>query len=82
MENLVKSAEDLKLFKTPARESYIALSSRDSLKRTKESRGIIGVSADTVSIRPPPKRLMQRQLNFVQNELSDSYSISKINDHD
>ena len=73
--SLERSAEDLKQFKILARDSYRTLSSRGSLKRTKESSGG-GVSPDTVRVRPPPKRLTQRQLSFAPSELSDSYSKS------
>ena len=81
METLEKLAEDLRQFRILARDSYKTLSSRGSLKRTKESSGVTGVSPDTVRVRPPPKRLTQRQLNFAPSELSNSYPISKINDH-
>ena len=73
---LERSAEDLKQFKILARDSYRTLLSRGSLKRTKESSGVTGVSPDTIRVRPPPKRLTQRQLSFAPSELSDSYSIS------
>ena len=81
VETLERSAEDIKQFKILARDSYITLSSRGSLKRTKESSGVTGVSPNTVRVRPPPKRLTQRQLSFAPSELSDTYSKSKINDH-
>ena len=74
-----KSVEDLRQFKTLARESYKSLSSRGPLKRTKESSGVAGVSPDTVKVRPPPKKLIQRQLDFEQSQLSDCKAI-KIND--
>ena len=80
VETLEKLAEDLRQFKILARDNYKTLSSRGSLKRTKDSSGVTGVSPDTVRVRPPPKKLTQRQLNFTPSELSNSCPISKIND--
>ena len=70
VEALERSAEDLRLFKITARESYTNLLVRGGLKRTKGSSGVTGVSPDTLRMRPPPKRLSQRQLNFEQSQLS------------
>ena len=70
VEVLERSVEDLRLFKIIARESYTTLLVRGGLKRTKESSGVTGVSPDTLRMRPPPKRLSQRQLNFEQSQLS------------
>ena len=37
-----------------------------SLKRTKESCGVTGVSPATIRVRPPPKKVTQRQLTLLQ----------------
>ena len=73
VEILERSAEDLRLFKILARESYKTLSNRGPVKRTKESSGVTGASPDTVRVRPPPKRLSQRHLNFEQSQFLDCY---------
>ena len=52
VERLERSAEDLKRFKILPRDSYRTLLSRGSLKRTKESSGVTGVSPDTERVRP------------------------------
>ena len=66
VEALERSALDLKQFKTLAGESYTTLARRGLLKRTKESNGATGVSPDTLRVRPLPKRLAPRHLNFEQ----------------
>ena len=71
-----RSVEDLRQFKTLARQNYNTLSSRGTLKRTKESSGVTGVSPDTMRVRPPPKKLTQIQLDFEQS----NYRAIKIND--
>ena len=67
VETLERAAADLEQFKILASESYTALTRRGPLKRTKESSGATGVSPDTLRVRPPPKRLSQRHLNFEQS---------------
>ena len=72
VETLERSAENFKQFKLLARDNYRNLSSSGSLKRTKESSGVTGFSSDAVRVRPRPRKLTQKQLNFAPSELSDS----------
>ena len=69
VEYLEKAHSDLLLFKSQVKNAEILLSKRP-MKRTKETSGSIGVSPDTVRLRPLPKKpLTGRQLNFENGKL-------------
>ena len=66
---LEKASEELVDFRKTASDNYQSFLPRSSLKRTKETSAMIGVSPDTQKARPPPKRLTTRRLDFGQSPL-------------
>ena len=63
---LEKASEELSDFRKLAHDSYQSFLPRPSLKRTKETSAMVGVSPDTQKARPPPKRITTRRLDFGQ----------------
>ena len=64
-ENLERAADDLRKFKSMVREVNASISTCSSLKRNKETSGVVNVSPDTSNLRPAPKRqLSRKQLDF------------------
>lgn len=68
---LEKASEELSDFRKLARDSYQSFLPRSSLKRTKETSAMVGVSPDTQKARPPPKRLTTRRLDFGQTSTGE-----------
>ena len=73
VETLERATEDLAKFRSQASEIYGSLVlARGGLKRTKESSASIGVSPDTLKVRPPSKKhLSQKQLDFTDGRFVD-----------
>ena len=64
---LEKAAEELTDFRKLASDNYQSFLPRPSLKCTKETSAMVGVSPDTQKARPPPKRFTTRRLDFGQS---------------